>query len=72
MGWFCQNTYYVIKYFFHYLPGGCIIAAVIIYGVGFDSLVNATLSWSFGLDAAAGGLAIAAGIIVIVNSCLIP
>jgi len=45
---------------------------VIVYGVGFDSLVNSTLSWSFGLDAAAGGLALAAGIIVIVNTCIIP
>lgn len=54
------------------IGGGCIIAAVIIYGVGFDGLVNAALSWSFGLDAAAGGLALAAGIIVIINTCLIP
>jgi hypothetical protein len=52
--------------------GGCIIAAIIIYGVGFDSLVNSTLGWSFALDAAAGGLALVAMVIVIVNSCLIP
>ncbi|XP_060582296.1 uncharacterized protein LOC132738720 [Ruditapes philippinarum] len=55
-----------------FLAGGCIIAAIIIYGVGFDSLVNSTLGWSFALDAAAGGLALVAMVIVIVNSCLIP
>lgn len=55
-----------------FIGGGCIIAAVIVYGVGFDALVNSALNWSFGLDAAAGGLALAAGVIVIINSCLIP
>lgn len=52
--------------------GACIIAAVIIYGIGFESLINSTLGWSFGLDVAAGGLALVAMVIVIVNSCLIP
>lgn len=55
-----------------FVAGGCIIASIIVYGVGFEKLVSATLGWSFALDAAAGGLALVAMVIVIINTCLIP
>lgn len=55
-----------------FISGACITAAVIVYGVGLNAYIDSALSWSFGLDAAAGGLAIIAGVIVIINSCLIP
>lgn len=62
----------IVAIILSFLAGACIIAAVIIYGVGFESLVNSTLGWSFGLDVAAGGLALITMVIVIINSCLIP
>ena len=50
---------------------GCIIAGATVYGVTLMDYYNATttLSWSFGLDVACGGLSLVAGILMIVNSC---
>lgn len=51
--------------------GGAIVAGATVYGVKLMDYYDAatTLSWSFGLDVAAGGLSLVAGILLIVNSC---
>ncbi|XP_069106687.1 uncharacterized protein [Argopecten irradians] len=52
------------------LAGCTIIAGLIVYGVNFNSVVNSIMSWSFGLDVAAAVLALTAGVLCIINSCL--
>ncbi|KAK3087992.1 hypothetical protein FSP39_013171 [Pinctada imbricata] len=50
----------------------CVLTSIIIYGVSLTSLYNSLLNWSFGLDVAGCALALAAAILMIINSCLIP
>ncbi|KAJ8321928.1 hypothetical protein KUTeg_000399 [Tegillarca granosa] len=52
------------------LGGSLITAGIIVYGVGLNALQSAVLSWSFGLDIACAALALAAGVIMLVNICV--
>ncbi|KAL5015374.1 hypothetical protein ScPMuIL_009644 [Solemya velum] len=53
------------------LSGGMIIASMVVYGIGITTIMDSVLSWSFGLDVAGGGLALIAGVIMIINSCIL-
>ena len=52
--------------------GLCITVSLILYGASLTDLYSSLLNWSFGLDVGGAALALTAGVLMVINSCLIP